>query len=226
MLAVFFIYTEPAAYRDSADGCELADVSTDETSLIGIRGDNGTLVLATLHNDLVVIKEAYYGTCMGVGSCGSKVSVVHQTLNDSILIENGYNVADTAVGYGIDLVGVVRAVQEVAAVVGRSDNTGTAAQFGGYFTVVHAVLDIVCRVILGCGHESGNTAVHCTGSTVGRIAATVSIDGEGGRAVLDGTGAGARVEHEAGETAQGETFRIAGTGGSNLSADLHILYRG
>ena len=226
MVAVRLVSAELAAYGDTADGGELAEVGADEALVVADRGDDGTRVPAALHHDAVIVEEADDGASVGVGFGCREVAVVHQAVGDGILVEDGDDIADTAVGDGAHLVGVVRAVQEVAAVVGRGNNTGRTAQLGGDFSVVDAVFDVVRGVILRRGHETGDAAVHGTGRAVGGIAATVGIDDEVGRAVLDEAGAGSGVEHEADDAAQGETLRVTGTGGRDLSADLHVLDRG
>ena len=112
----------------------------------------------------------------------------------------------------------------MTAEVGRSDDTGTAAQFGSDFAVVDAVLDVVGRVVLGRGHEAGDAAVHGSCRSVLGIASAVSNHGEVDSAVLDETDTGSGVEDEAGDASQGETLVVdAVTGRSYLSADLDVL---
>ena len=226
MVAVGLVGPELAAHGDAADGGELADVGADEAPVIADCGDDGPRVPATPQDDAVIVEEADDGACVGVGFRRREVSVVHQAVGDGILEEDGDDIADTAVRDGAHLVGVVRAVQEMAAEVGRGDNAGRAAQLCRDLAIVHTVLDVVRGVILRSGHETGDAAVHGAGGAVGGIAAAVGIDDEVGRAVLDDAGAGSGIEHEAGDAAQGETFRVTGTGGSDLSADLHVLDRG
>ena len=226
VVAVCLVSSELATHGDAADGGELAEVGADEALVIADRGDDGTRVPAAPQDDAVIVEETDDGAGVGVGFRYREVSVVHETVGYGILVEDGNDIADTAVGESAHLVGVVRTVQEVATEVGRGDDTGRTAQLCVDFSVVHAVFDIVRGVILRGGNETGDTAVHGTGGAVGRVLSAICIDDEVGRAVLDGAGAASRIEHEAGDAAQGEAFRVSGTGGSDLSADFHVLDRG